>query len=213
MLPVLEASAGEQNGQIGVIVGIGVSQIAAEEHHGAVKESLIRFAMLGETAEYFGEERHLLLVGVLELADFFDGLTVVAQVMISVRRILVRVQLEDGGGEGVDHQGHNPGRIRLERELGHREHQVELGEEELAVRDVGRHRPVGRWLGAQFPFTGGTQAGFHFADGSQVLVETSTVCAVEIAGVALGVVEQRVEDTAAFFESVELASDFGGIAL
>ena len=43
MLPVLEASTGKQNGQIGVIVGIGVSQIAAEEHHGAVKETLIRF--------------------------------------------------------------------------------------------------------------------------------------------------------------------------
>ena len=75
---MLEAAAGEQDRQVGVVVGVGVAHVAAEEHHRPVQQTLVPFAVFGEPAEDFGEQRHLLLVGVLELADFFDGLAVVA---------------------------------------------------------------------------------------------------------------------------------------
>jgi hypothetical protein len=41
VLAVLEASAGEEDGEVGVVVDVGVAEVAAVEDHGAVEQALV----------------------------------------------------------------------------------------------------------------------------------------------------------------------------
>ena len=100
------------------------------------------------------QKRHLLAVGVFELLHFFDGLTVVAEVVVAVGGVLIGMELEDGRGEGIDHERDDARGVGFERELRHRQHEVELLKEELLVLDVGGRRLGGRRASGAVPIRG-----------------------------------------------------------
>ena len=48
MLAMLESPAGEQNGQVGIVVNVRIAHVAAVEHHGAVKQPLAILFLAGQ---------------------------------------------------------------------------------------------------------------------------------------------------------------------
>ena len=93
------------------------------------------------------KQRHLPPVDLLELPDFLLRLAVMAESVIALRGILVLVQLERRSDECIGHQSDDARGVRLERQLRHREHEIELLEEQLLVLDVGRGRLVAAGFG------------------------------------------------------------------
>ncbi|MEY4483420.1 MAG: hypothetical protein RL693_872 [Verrucomicrobiota bacterium] len=136
-----------------------------------------------------------------------------AQAVVTLGGVLVFVDLEGGRGKGIDHQGDDAGGIGLKRELRHREHEIELFKDELLVLNIGWLRQGGDWLRFQFPLAGGEQTLLDLAHGGEVLIETRTIIAAEIATEFLRVIHQRVENAAAFVEGIELSLHGLGITL
>ena len=46
VLTMLEATAGQEDGQIRVVVGVGVPHVAAEQDHRAVQQTIFTFTIL-----------------------------------------------------------------------------------------------------------------------------------------------------------------------
>ncbi len=163
MLAVLEAAAGEQDGEIGVVVRVRIAHVAAVEHHGAIEEALAAFLLSGQAAEQFLEQRNLLAVGIVELTELAGCLAVMAQVVIAVCGVLAWMEFEDRSGEGIDHQRHDAGGIRFQGQSGHGEHEIELLEEQLLVLHIGGPRGGRGGRGALLPFAGDVGALFESA--------------------------------------------------
>lgn len=69
-LSVPEAAAGEDDGQVGGDVAVGVAHGAAVEDHGAVDERLAVLRGGAEVGDELIEEAHVFVVDALELGDF-----------------------------------------------------------------------------------------------------------------------------------------------
>ena len=48
VLTMPKATTSQQNGQVCVVVGVGVSHVTAEQDHGAVQETIFVFTSLGK---------------------------------------------------------------------------------------------------------------------------------------------------------------------
>ena len=85
MLAVLEAATGKQDGQVCVVVRVGVSHVAAEENHRAVEQSCVAVSLVGEVLQQLLQQSHLSAVGLFELSHLVCSLSVMAQVVIAGR--------------------------------------------------------------------------------------------------------------------------------
>ena len=113
VLAVPEAAAGEDDGQVGGDVAVGVAHVAAVEDHGAVDERLAVFRGGAEVGDELVEEAHVLVVDALELGDFLRVFPVVGQVVVA---------LADGfpvhdDGRGADAVEHASGSVPNNRQL------------------------------------------------------------------------------------------------
>ena len=213
VLAVFEASTGEEDWEVGVVVLVRIAHVAAEEDHRAVEQSGIIFALCGEDLDELAEQHHLLAVGVFELLHLLRCLTVMTEAVITFGGAFIVVDFEGWRGEGIHHEGDDAGGVGLEGELRHGEHEIELFKDALLVLDVGGLGQLGEGLRLQLPLAGGEQALLHLTHGGEVLIEARTVIAAEVATELLRVIEQRVEDAAAFIERVELPFHRSWIAL
>ncbi|MEY4483419.1 MAG: hypothetical protein RL693_871 [Verrucomicrobiota bacterium] len=53
VLAVVDSASGEDDGEVGVVVLVGVAHVAAEEDHGAIEEAVAVFAFGGEILDQF----------------------------------------------------------------------------------------------------------------------------------------------------------------
>ena len=127
-----------------------------------------------------------------------------AESVIALRGTLLFIQLERRSDECIGHQSYDARGVRLQRQLRHREHEVELLEEQPLVLDVGRGRLSSNRFGLHFPRSRGLQALLYFAHRRDVLIQPSLVVRSQFTTKALGFVQQCVEDAAAAFEPVNL---------
>ena len=117
-----------------------------------------------------------------------------AESVIALRGTRRFTQLERRSDERIGHQSDDARGVRLQRQLRHREHEVELLEEQLLVLDVGRGRLGGNRFGLHFPRSRGLQALLHFAHRRDVLIQSSLVVRSQLAAEAPGFVQQCIEE-------------------
>src|SRR5689334_12976953 len=115
-----------------------------------------------------------------------------AESVIAVRRICALTQLERWSDERIRHQRHNACGVRLQRQLRHREHEVELLEKQLLVLDVGWGRLSRYWFGRSFPSSRRLQALLYFAHRRDVLIQPSLVVGSQFKAEAPGFVQQCI---------------------
>lgn len=70
VLSVFEGAAGEEDGQVGVVVGVGVSKVAAHQHHSTVKQAGTVFPPVRKRLKQATEQNDVVTVGLFELPDF-----------------------------------------------------------------------------------------------------------------------------------------------
>ena len=109
VLAVAKPASGEQNGEVGVVVDIGIAHIAAKEHHGTVEQAVGSLPSGGETVEVAGEDGHVLSIGSLELAHFDLVVTVMAQSVVSLGGVSLALEPKDRSLKSVEHEGDQAG--------------------------------------------------------------------------------------------------------
>ncbi len=188
MLAVVEAATGEDDGEVCVVVLVGVAHVAAEEHHRAVEQAGFVFTFRGKAFDQFAQQHHLLAVGVFELFHFGRSLAMMTEAVVAFRGVFAIVNLERGRGKSIDHERDDARGVGLEGQLRHGEHEIELFKDQLLVLDVRGLRPRGDGLGLQFPLTRREQPLLHLAHGGEVLIETRSVIAPKAAAQLLRVI-------------------------
>src|SRR6185295_17785687 len=184
------ALAGEQDGQVVVVVAVAVGQRAAVDDHGVVEDRALLLLDRLQLLEEAGEELDVVLVDLLDLLELVLVARVVGQRVVAFR--------DAEGREGPvaarvrEHEGGDAGRVRLERGR-------EDGAEHLDVLAV-----VGGGAGGELDVRG--RVGGHLlgaldllldrADALEVLVELALVAEAEAGAQALGVLVDHVEDGA-----------------
>lgn len=119
VLAMLEASSGEDDGEVGVVVDVGVAHTAAVEDHRLIEEALAVFFGGCQVGQMVVQELELLAIGLFQLLNFLRGLAVVGEVVIPVGCGVLAVEFEDGSHEGVNHQGDDSGGVGFQGELDH----------------------------------------------------------------------------------------------
>lgn len=133
--------------------------------------------------------------------------------MIPLGGVAVLQKAEGGRGESVRHEGDDSGGIGFDGESDHRKHELKFFEEAFFVLNVLGLGHGRAGLGGDFPLAVGVEAFFDFADGGEVLIEPGAIEGTHFALEAFGVLEEGVQNAAAFFETQELALDGFGAAL
>ena len=98
MLSVTEAAAREQYRQVRRDVGVGVTHVAAVKNHGAIEKIFAAFRPALQIAEELREQLHVTAVNLLELAELRWVLSVMREVVITLRDALHR---RHGSGQGL----------------------------------------------------------------------------------------------------------------
>ena len=106
---VLEPAPGEKDGEVRVIMSVCVAHVTSKQDGGAVEKPGIPISGLGEGFDGVFEHPHLREVGLFELRDFFGGLSVMAEPVVSFSGDALTVELEGRCCEGVEHQGDDAG--------------------------------------------------------------------------------------------------------
>lgn len=193
---------------------VGIAEVAAVEDHGVVEQAFgVGRGCGGECGDEIAQVPHLLQVHLFELGELLLRLAVVAEIVIAVAGAVLCINLKDRRGETVHHEGDNAGGIGLEGELGHVEHELDLGEELGFVGDVLGLGGLGLRLGFLLPFAGDGESLLQFSHGGQILIETAFVVTAELALEAADVIAHGVEDAATILEAFERGGSLIGIAL
>lgn len=213
VLAVFESAPGEEDGQVGRVVNVGVAQVAAEQGHGVFEEIRLSLGPVNEPLEEVVQHAHLAMVDPLELRDLFLRLSVVTEIVVAVERFLFLTDLEDRCRKTIDHQGDDTGRVALEGELRHPQHEVELFEELGLVENVFGQLVFGRGLGQLLPLARDVEAFFQFPHRGEILVNSLAVVAPELALKSAQIIRNDVENAAALIEPLEAALHFAGATL
>jgi len=133
--------------------------------------------------------------------------------VIPLGGVSLTLEPKDRGLKSVEHEGDQAGRIGLEGELGHAQHQLELFKEESFLFERGRGSARGRWSGTLLPLAQASQSTLDFANGGEVLVEALPVSQAKVGREAAGLLAQGVENAAASIDSAQARLDRSLISL
>lgn len=206
---MLETAAGEDEGEVAEVVGVGVAEVAAEQDHGVVEEVAVAFFFGFEVGEEGVEGVELGAFDESELVDFFGVLTVVGKIVVVDG---------DAGDRGdvaalADEQGDESGAVGLQSEGKEVEEELHATDGVGFIGDVLGGAGVNVGFGFLHPVFGFVKTLFHLADGSKIFVELFAVGMADAAGEPFGVFADGVHDAAAFLEFAHLAVDFAGTAV
>ncbi len=184
-LAMLITATGKDDGEVGVFVGIGIANAAAEDDGGGVQEGAVAVLHLGEAGDEFAELGDLVFFQGDEVGDDLGvvvvmGKAVVGLVDAEVLRQEVAADFEGGDAGGVGLKGEG-------------DQLIKHGQIFDAVA-VGRAIKRGLGLGLVGPALAEFEALFDVAHGGEVFVELGFVFAVDLTGEAVGFFEDGVED-------------------
>jgi hypothetical protein len=193
-------AAGEDEREIGGLVGAGVAEIGAEEDGGGIEEGVgLEFCQEASEGGEFGEFDDF------ELFDFGFVLAVVREV---VPVVFDAFDFRDGV-HAVESEGDGAGAVGLEGEDDEILHEVHFAD------GIGSGLDVGGWFGVDFGF-GSLDPGlvlnesaFEVANSGEVFVEFFLVALAKIGVEFFGLAEDGIEDAATAGEALNLGFDFG----
>ena len=133
--------------------------------------------------------------------------------MVTIRGVVIAVQLKGGSQKDIHHQGYDAGGVGLEGQLRHCQHELEFLKKEFLVLNVRRGWLRSRGFWTHFPLARGLQPILNFTDRGEVLIEPRFIIAAKSAAEAFGLIEQSIEDAAALLKPVELSLHGSLVAL
>ena len=209
VLAVLETTAGEDDREIVVVVGVGVAHAGAVEDGGVVEKRAPRIIGSGQAVKESGEFTELGFFDETKLGKFLRLIAMVGE------RMGAGFDTGNVGLHGVlmDVNRDQTRRVGLDGELGQVIHGTGALDEGAGVAEVLGWFDRNFGFGFLFPFLTLAETVFEFADTGEELIESVAVRGADLAVELLGAFADRVEDAAALAELVHLGFDFFGGAL
>ena len=204
--------AGEEDGEVFVVVAVAVADSGAVKNHAVVQKAAISF---GDGFEALQDVGDLAGVELVDVADFslFCGI-----VLVVGERVMAFVDADEavafvasfvGEHEGGDARG-----VGLEGKDHHVSHKADVFF--VRVRSAFGFVPFGKGVDVPLlavPF-GSFQPEFDFADGVKVFIQFGAVFVADFAAQSFGVFEEEVEDAVLkSFPSEGAFGFFGGVVV